>query len=119
MVLCEHPYYNEPGFDERPDKLASDRYDAQVREMTMRYALLPWIKATNANGTKEVADAGANANDIAVNPLWKETVWVYLKANSQEILSSLKKAASQSTYIELQSMPNQIDFSLRKSGYLV
>lgn len=45
LVLVEKPYYNEPGFDESPDKGECEEYSQQQRFNTIRHALLPSLRS--------------------------------------------------------------------------
>lgn len=44
MVFCEEPYYNEPGHELHPKPNDSERENARMREMTLEYAMISWLR---------------------------------------------------------------------------
>ncbi|KAL8288323.1 hypothetical protein RB597_000438 [Gaeumannomyces tritici] len=44
MVFCEEPYYNEPGHELHPKPNDSERENARMREMTLEYAMMSWLR---------------------------------------------------------------------------
>lgn len=44
MVFCEEPYYNEPGHELYPSSHDSERENARMREMTLEYAMMSWLR---------------------------------------------------------------------------
>jgi ubiquitin-protein ligase len=49
MILCEEPYYNEPGHEQSRGTAFGNQqsraYNLRVRELTMRHAILGWTKS--------------------------------------------------------------------------
>ncbi|KAI0003587.1 hypothetical protein F4779DRAFT_621781 [Xylariaceae sp. FL0662B] len=133
MILCEQPWYNEPGRENLENKSQSARYSNEVRSWSLQYALLPWIYATHAtNATVSGADANISAqstagtadvdaiaaSDSRVTPLWRETARLYLLANAKEIVESSTLAASKSKNAVLQVASQSASAGLREKGYL-
>ncbi|KAI2470812.1 hypothetical protein F4781DRAFT_158799 [Annulohypoxylon bovei var. microspora] len=114
MILCEQPWYNEPGREEAENKVQSTRYNNEVRTWTMKYAIMPWINAVGTKGANQEGDAAAEATSI-----WQETARLYLEANAKEVLLSTKQAASKSKKPALQTIALLIGSTLQAKGYLV
>ncbi|KAI0381253.1 hypothetical protein F5Y04DRAFT_87007 [Hypomontagnella monticulosa] len=116
MILCEQPWYNEPGREISENKSMSAKYNEDVRCWTMQYAQLPWIEAIEAN-------EASKANQIvpaptSVTSLWKETVRLYLLTNAEEIRSVSQKVSSRPRVPVLQSAAQSVIAALRTKGYL-
>ncbi|KAF3931227.1 hypothetical protein ABW19_dt0209934 [Dactylella cylindrospora] len=43
MILCEEPYYNEPGYQNNANPTASKNYNENVQLQSMRYAMNEWL----------------------------------------------------------------------------
>ncbi|KAK4207753.1 hypothetical protein QBC37DRAFT_405897 [Rhypophila decipiens] len=43
MIFCEQPWYNEPGYEQRPDQARSDNYNRSIQIYTVRYAMMHWL----------------------------------------------------------------------------
>ncbi|KAI1454229.1 hypothetical protein F4805DRAFT_332646 [Annulohypoxylon moriforme] len=112
MILCEQPWYNEPGREEIENKAQSTKYNNEVRTWTMKYALLPWINTVGAKDTDQ------NKDTSAVTSVWQSTAQLYLKANAREILHSSKQASSKSKKPALQTTATLISTALQTQGYL-
>ena len=116
MILCEQPWYNEPGREISENKSMSAKYNEDVRCWTMQYAQLPWIEAIEAN-------EASKANQIvpaptSVTSLWKETVRLYLLTNAEEIRSVSQQVSSRPRVPVLQSAAQSVIAALRTKGYL-
>lgn len=44
MILCDNPWYNEPGRREGTQKKQSEDFNTRVRLNNVRFAMLDWIK---------------------------------------------------------------------------
>ncbi|KAM7196706.1 hypothetical protein V8F33_006046 [Rhypophila sp. PSN 637] len=44
MILCEQPWYNEPGYEQRPDQARSDNYNRSIQIYTVQYAMMHWLR---------------------------------------------------------------------------
>ncbi|KAI0828772.1 hypothetical protein F5Y06DRAFT_302258 [Hypoxylon sp. FL0890] len=110
MILCEQPWYNEPGREDYENKAQSARYNNDVRTWTMQYALLPWINATGTHNTDQGATTTAS--------IWQETAQLYLRANGKDILHSSKQASLKSKKSALLAAVKHISTSLQEKGYL-
>ncbi|KAI1204565.1 uncharacterized protein F4807DRAFT_326083 [Annulohypoxylon truncatum] len=113
MILCEQPWYNEPGREETENKTQSVRYNNEIRAWTMKHAILPWINAVGAKDTVPNSDASA-----AVTSVWQETARLYLQANAKDILHSSKQACSKSKKSALQTNTTLVGTALQTQGYL-
>ena len=92
MIFCERPWYNEPGREMMESKSRSDRYNEDVRTLTLRYAILPWIERGDPKGK-------GKDHVFAEEPppsLWKDIIRLHLQASAKDILNSSKLAASKS-----------------------
>ncbi|KAI1102532.1 hypothetical protein F4804DRAFT_263076 [Jackrogersella minutella] len=99
MILCEQPWYNEPGREENENKAQSARYNNEIRTSTVMHAILPWVKP----------DA----------PLfWQETAQKYLRANAKDVLNSVKQAASKSRKGGLINASMLMEAALNSHGYM-
>jgi ubiquitin-protein ligase len=88
MILCEEPWYNEPGRESSYTRLASggpsDRYNRKTREHTVRYAILGWL-----NKTPE---------------LWKDVVTYHFTEHGNDILKKVEEWVSEEAKIPLKPM---------------
>jgi len=48
MILVEKPFYNEPGYEMRPDDAQSNAYNANIMEQTVRWAMLDQLRSPPA-----------------------------------------------------------------------
>jgi ubiquitin-protein ligase len=75
LILCEEPWYNEPGRENarRPgqENLSSTAYNHHVRKLTVRHAMLGWLEKPPL--------------------LWKDVVVQHFKQNGNEILETVSK----------------------------
>ena len=44
FILCEKPWYNEPGREYKANEELSHQYNTSVRNLVIRYAILPWVR---------------------------------------------------------------------------
>ncbi|KAK3308407.1 uncharacterized protein B0T15DRAFT_392453 [Chaetomium strumarium] len=49
MIFNSQPYYNEPGYEQYQNDDRSKKYNRNVEQLTVRYALLPWLTQRLAN----------------------------------------------------------------------
>jgi len=74
MILCEEPWYNEPGREVSYGRTegydpASQAYNRRIREQTVRHALLTWLDKTPE--------------------LWKDVVEEHFKQSADKILQTV------------------------------
>jgi ubiquitin-protein ligase len=77
MILCEEPWYNEPGREAGYSKAAggpSEMYNRKIREHTTRFAILEWLDRPP--------------------PLWKDVVDQHFKQNGNAILKTVEEWAT-------------------------
>ncbi|PZD35923.1 NMT1, N-myristoyl transferase, partial [Pyrenophora tritici-repentis] len=78
MVLCEEPWYNEPGRETqyRSGKNSpSGAYNADIRKLTVRYALLDWLDKPSS--------------------LWQDVVDYHFKEHGNAILQTVEQWAKE------------------------
>jgi ubiquitin-protein ligase len=73
MILCDEPWYNEPGREKRPDPAASMAYNRLIQCLTLRYALTNWLDIKNL-----------------ANPIWKDVIEKHFRLNGESILKSVR-----------------------------
>ncbi|KAI0847162.1 hypothetical protein F5Y00DRAFT_254094 [Daldinia vernicosa] len=112
MIFCEEPWYNEPGRERVKEKRQSDTYNIFVRSITMQFAQLPWVKTIKADDTTQDLASGTSAMS-----LWKETARLYLRANTKDILDTIKVASKSSSSTQ-QDIARNLKTALKASGYL-
>jgi hypothetical protein len=83
MILCENPWYNEPGRERQEDKTESDQYNARARQWTLQYAIRPWVLKLHAN----------EQPDRKVTGLWADVVHFHLSHHAAAIHQSHTAAA--------------------------
>ncbi|KAL7275576.1 hypothetical protein RUND412_001473 [Rhizina undulata] len=69
MILCENPWYNEPGRREGTHSKTSDEFNLKVRISNVRWAMLDWLK-----------------DSAKKNGLWKDVVNAHFKTNKAYLL---------------------------------
>ncbi|ORY70944.1 ubiquitin-conjugating enzyme/RWD-like protein [Pseudomassariella vexata] len=89
MILCEQPWYNEPGRERVPGQEQSDEYNLEVRYWTLQHAILPWVNAFNASNP----DPQHVMACLGWGQCWGDVVQTHLIANAHEIYSSNLKVA--------------------------
>ncbi|KAI1377037.1 hypothetical protein F4677DRAFT_65243 [Hypoxylon crocopeplum] len=114
LVLCEQPWYNEPGREESENKAQSAKYSNDVRSWTLQYAVLPWIDSIDVNNTSQEA-----ATNTSATSLWQETARLYLRANARDIIHSSKQASSKSETYALQNAAKVVEIALLAKGYSI
>jgi baculoviral IAP repeat-containing protein 6 len=45
LIFVDQPFYNEPGYESRPDDSQSNAYSAQIMEMTVKWAMIDQLKS--------------------------------------------------------------------------
>ncbi|KAK7912175.1 hypothetical protein PG985_014656 [Apiospora marii] len=89
MIFCPEPYYNEP-YRSKND-VESRKYNKLVQQMTLDYAIDPWIQGTaNAYGSrlsaafaKQRAEGSVGARIQNFHPLWREVAVRYYGKDSK------------------------------------
>ncbi|XXG99554.1 hypothetical protein Hte_005893 [Hypoxylon texense] len=117
MIFCEHPWYNEPGrenSDGKTGKTQSARYNNEVRNWTLRHALLPWVDPSSAKGKGKRAITAPNES---LPSLWQETAQVYLQANAKDVIESSRLAALNCKSATLQDAVKTVSAAFRAQGY--
>ncbi|KAI8624708.1 UBC-like protein [Xylariaceae sp. FL1651] len=100
MILCEQPWYNEPGRENAANKALSTRYNHDVRSWTLQHAILPWAAAIRPGDTKQAPG-------------------LHLRHNATEILRAYKQAASKSKNVgTLAAAVQLVSEALKNTGYL-
>ncbi|KAJ2903840.1 putative ubiquitin conjugating enzyme family protein [Zalerion maritima] len=75
MVLCEEPWYNEPGREHRKDHKSSKKYNESTQQGTMACAMRPWLEDCNPAREK----------------IWGRVVSVIIAAKHEPMLNTLLK----------------------------
>lgn len=44
LILVEHPYFNEPGYEQRADMSSSNAYNQNIREKTIQWAMVDQLR---------------------------------------------------------------------------
>ncbi|KAK4035221.1 hypothetical protein C8A01DRAFT_18093 [Parachaetomium inaequale] len=52
MIFNDQPYYNEPGYELRDNPTSSQHYNRIIEQLTIRYAMLPWLTERLAGGAE-------------------------------------------------------------------
>ncbi|KAK4226417.1 hypothetical protein QBC38DRAFT_419266 [Podospora fimiseda] len=73
MIFVENPYYNEPGYENRPMQSASDQYNRRIEPATIQHAMMPWLPPNE------------------VNPLWADVIQKHFEVNGHEIAMNTRK----------------------------
>lgn len=92
MILCDEPWYNEPGRESQPNPAASADYNKLIQSLTLPHALTNWLDLNNVN-----------------NPIWKDIIEKHFRFNGQSILESVRtwsKSADEHTKKPLAGHPN-------------
>ena len=91
MILCEQPWYNEPGREHRANAYMAKHYNNEVRAWTLMHAILPWAESVHAdNGVlSEIAPTNVNTT-----PFWHLTVRLYLRIHAVDIVQATQEAIS-------------------------
>jgi len=64
FILCEHPYYNEPGYESHP-KQNSETYNQVIRSGTVLYAMISHLE-NPPSGFEEVCGAHFFVNRLKI-----------------------------------------------------
>ncbi|KAF2192575.1 hypothetical protein K469DRAFT_654226 [Zopfia rhizophila CBS 207.26] len=78
MILCEEPFYNEPGSENAASTAASRAYNLSVRKENVRWAILNWL-------------------ETPVNPIWNDIVAQHFRKNANKILEIVMRWESEDT----------------------
>ncbi|KAI1493281.1 ubiquitin-conjugating enzyme/RWD-like protein [Biscogniauxia mediterranea] len=113
MILCQEPWYNEPGREMTKSNSMSTRYNNQIRAYTIDIVIRPWVNSLSARNTLPATGPVSPSSRI-----WEETVRLYLKANGKDICKAYSDAATQSRNTNLQSSVANLKESLKNQGYL-
>ncbi|KAI0470769.1 hypothetical protein GGR56DRAFT_113709 [Xylariaceae sp. FL0804] len=103
MILCEKPWYNEPGREGRLNEVRSNAYNLDVRSWTQQFAIMPWMKPTSTNAP-------------TTSDLWAGTIALYLRVNGNAVMESARQAAG-SAHSGLQTTANFVINALREKEY--
>jgi hypothetical protein len=111
MILCENPYYNEPGYELQPNQSQSTAYNNKTRASTIQYAISPWVNAVSANelDLEHVRFVGS---------AWHALAQTHLRLFGRDIDIASRAAAKKSQNIQLEHQSNSIHSALEKQGYL-
>ena len=88
MVFVERPYYNEPGYEYRPNKEQEEAYNRAIEPHTINHALLNYLPPN------------------AMDPLWADVIQAHFEQKGEKILQTVNQWGS---------LPNsQVTAKLRK-----
>ncbi|KAK9780505.1 hypothetical protein SCAR479_02620 [Seiridium cardinale] len=110
MILCENPYYNEPGFENQANQAHSTAYNNKTRASTIQYAILPWVIAIGAHVDPEQV--------LSVTSPWRAIAQTHLRLFSREIDAASRAAADESKNVQLENQARSIHAALEKQRYL-
>lgn len=89
MVLCEQPWYNEPGredsYSSSPAKSASEHYNRRLRELTVRLAMIDWLEK--------------------MPPIWEDVIKQHFQSNADKILRTVVEWRKQSQPVRRGTLP--------------
>ena len=142
LILCEKPWYNEPGRELDSDERSAIRYNLYVQYWTIRFAILPWARGLATKGSEPAASKitaqkyelgpSANLTDIMTSsvkykenarempPYWRDIVELYLKKYAAGLLERASEAMKQvpSDYSGLASAITAARELFRARGYV-
>ncbi|GAB7366437.1 hypothetical protein MBLNU230_g8234t1 [Neophaeotheca triangularis] len=72
MIFCDHPWCNEPGRERMANSKASLDYNKKMQALTVRYAMLGWLKA-------------------ARDPVWGDVVAKHFGERGSEVCDTLAR----------------------------
>jgi hypothetical protein len=95
MILCEEPWYNEPGreaaYQRGNEQSPTVSYNQTIRQHTVRTAMLEWLNKTP--------------------PLWKDVVDQHFTENANKILQTVLDWSKSKTAVGTRPMGYEDDFS--------
>ncbi|RYO76903.1 hypothetical protein DL766_006027 [Monosporascus sp. MC13-8B] len=127
MILCEQPWYNEPGRERFPNTAMSNQYNDEVRSWTLQHAILPWATAVGAQGDGEATTVAGRTRSAAataprVAPHWRKTAQLYLRVHARDIIdaaqSALDRQSGLDSTLALMQAVLEAKRVLRNQGYL-
>ncbi|RYP21349.1 hypothetical protein DL765_002250 [Monosporascus sp. GIB2] len=127
MILCEQPWYNEPGRERFPNAAMSNQYNDEVRSWTLQHAILPWAAAVGAQCDGEATTVvgrtcSAAATAPCVAPHWRKTAQLYLRVHARDIIdaaqSALDRQSGLDSTLALMQAVLEAKRVLRNQGYL-
>lgn len=111
MILCEKPYYNEPGHELQGSAEAeSNKYSTQARTDTVQHAILPWV-----NGISTVTH---HPEKVPIGLNWGEIAQVHLRLFGRDIATAFSTAAKSSGNYTLEIAAKTLHKALETQGYL-
>ncbi|KAK4178765.1 putative baculoviral IAP repeat-containing protein [Triangularia setosa] len=93
MVFVENPYFNEPGYENRPDLAQSESYNRDKENLTLQYAIIPWLSVLDKAWKPQPSDLVT----LADCRIWGDIVLKHFELKGSTILAKVK---------EWQSKPN-------------
>lgn len=112
MILCEEPWYNEPGRETSQSQSQSTRYNNEVRAWTLQYAIYPWVSAIHAfTAHPEQTQQTSSA--------WRVIAQTHLRLFARDIENTSTAASKKSRQVLLEESAKNIRAALEKQGYLV
>ncbi|RYP81423.1 hypothetical protein DL769_001989 [Monosporascus sp. CRB-8-3] len=127
MILCEQPWYNEPGRERFPNAAMSNQYNDEVRSWTLQYAILPWATAVGSQGDGEATTVAGRTRSAAaavprVAPHWRKTAQLYLRVHARDIIdaaqTALDRQSGPDSTLALMQAVLEAKRVLRNQGYL-
>ena len=82
MIFCAEPFYNEPGFGSREDKVSSDKYSQAVQALTIRLGMLHWLQ-----------------KDTWKQSLWKDFLKAYFQSNADLLIATAREWGSSNSHV--------------------
>jgi hypothetical protein len=111
MILCEEPWYNEPGREVAQSQAQSTRYNNEVRAWTLQYAIYPWVSAISATmAHPEQTQQTSSA--------WRIIAQAHLRLFARDIDTASTAASRKSKQYLLEEAAKNIHTALEKQGYL-
>ncbi|KAH8652075.1 ubiquitin-conjugating enzyme/RWD-like protein [Xylariales sp. PMI_506] len=111
MILCEQPWYNEPGREFVPNQTSSIQYNNQIRGWVIQHALRPWI-----NSIPEDMHDPKNAR--GVDPLWAKVVQLHLRLLGCQMMTAFETAAGLGADENLKLQAAELRKVLDQQGYV-
>jgi baculoviral IAP repeat-containing protein 6 len=69
MIFNDQPYYNEPGYELRDNPTSSQHYNRVIEQLTIRYAMLPWLTDRLAGGAESARTSRTSSAKTQISQL--------------------------------------------------
>lgn len=84
LILCDQPFYNEPGYESRPDEKESNRYSATVMEETVRWAMLDQLRSPPAYFAEAIRAHFRERGDAVLETVRRWEAWCREKGHKAQ-----------------------------------